>query len=207
MKMNGRLTAVLGLGAFLAACDAPGDDDALIGPDRSFGSALSIAEAQWNEVGGIAAAEGPTRWVDLPASGSGEYRGAITGWAAGGVPIDYVADLALDVDFGRREVSGAVTNMVTDGVAGFTHPDGRIGLHGVVAPDARGAGRIVLDGAGTLRGPGMAADVRIDGAGGFQGTDGRAVRGTHATDFAWTQGYLEQTTSRSDGVFSGLARD
>jgi hypothetical protein len=202
-----RVWMAVAFGAAVAGCEVAEDEDALIGPDRGFGPALRIAEAQWDEVGGIAAAEGPTRWVDLPASGTGEYRGAVTGWANGGIPIDYVADLALDVDFRGREVSGAVTNMVTDGVAGFAHPNGRIGLFGVIARDDRGAARIVVDGSGTLRGPGMAAAVRLDGAGGFEGADGRAVRGTHATDFVWTQGYLEDTTSRSDGVFTGVAPD
>ncbi len=157
---------------------------------------MRIAEDQWNEVNGIAVAEGATRFADLPASGSGTYRGAIAGWAEGGIPIDYVADLTVDVDFRDLGVSGEITNMVTDGVAGFTHPNGRIGLYGA---------RIVLDGSGTLRGPGMEAEVRVDGAGSLVGADGRALRGRHATDFAWTQGYLEETVSQSDGVFSGVA--
>ena len=185
-----------------AGCEAPADEDALIGPDASFGSAIRIAEDQWDEVNGIALSEGATRFADLPASGSGTYRGAITGWAAGGIPIDYVADLTVDVDFRDLDVSGEITNMVTDGVAGFTHPNGRIGLYGDIVRDAEGAARIVLDGSGTLRGPGMEAGVRVDGAGALVGEDGRAMRGGHATYFTWTQGYLEQTVSQSDGVFS-----
>ena len=113
----------------------------------------------------------------MPASGSGTYRGAITGWAAGGIPIDYVADLTMDVDFRDHDVSGEITNMVTDGVAGFAHPNGGIGLYGDIVRDAEGAARIVLDGSGTLRGPGMEAGVRVDGAGAFVGADGRAMRG------------------------------
>jgi hypothetical protein len=190
------------LAAAVAGCEAPEDEDALIGPDASFWSAIRIAEDQWDEVNGIALSEGATRFADLPASGSGTYRGAITGWAAGGIPIDYVADLTVDVDFRDLDVSGEITNMVTDGVAGFTHPNGRIGLYGDIVRDAEGAARIVLDGSGTLRGPGMEAGVRVDGAGALVGEDGRAMRGGHATYFTWTQGYLEQTVSQSDGVFS-----
>jgi hypothetical protein len=197
--------AMLAVVAAVAGCAAPEDEDALIGPDAGFGSAMRIAEDQWDEVNGIAVSEGVTRFADLPGSGSGTYRGAITGWAEGGIPIDYVADLTVDVDFRDRDVSGEITNMVTDGVAGFTHPDGQVGLYGDIVRDADGEARIVLDGSGTLRGPGMAADVRVDGAGALVGVDGRALRGRHATDFAWTQGYLEETISQSDGVFSGLA--
>jgi hypothetical protein len=123
------------------------------------------------------------------------------------VPVDYVADLALDVDFRGREVSGSLTNMVTDGVAGFTHPDGRIGLHGVVARDDRGGARIVVDGSGMLHGPDLAATVRLDGAGGFVGEGGKAVRGTHATDFEWRHGFADGMISRSDGVFSATSRE
>jgi hypothetical protein len=191
--------------AAAAGCAAPDDEDALIGPDADFGAAMRIAEDQWDDVNGIAVAEGATRFVDLPASGSGTYRGAITGWAEGGIPVDYVADLTVDVGFRDRDVSGEITNMVTDGVAGFTHPDGRIGLYGDIVRDADGAARIVLDGSGTLRGPGMEAGLRVDGAGTFVGEDGRAMRGNHATDFAWTQGYLDGTISQSDGVFSAVA--
>jgi hypothetical protein len=79
------------------------EEDALIGPDRSFARRWRSARPSGREVGGIEAAEGKTRWVELPASGTGEYRGVVTGWAGGGVPVDYVADLALEVDFGRRE--------------------------------------------------------------------------------------------------------
>jgi hypothetical protein len=191
--------------AAVAGCDASDDEDALIGPDASFGSAIRIAEDQWDEVNGIALSEGATRMADLPASGSGTYRGAITGWAAGGIPIDYVADLTVDVDFRDRDVSGEITNMVTDGVAGFAHPNGEVGLYGDIVRDANGDARIVIDGSGTLRGPGMEAGVRVDGAGAFVGADGQAMLGGHVTDFAWTQGYLVDTVSQSDGVFSAVA--
>lgn len=206
MKRNGwNGVAALGLCLALAGCELPEEEEALIGPDRSFGEALEIGEAQWRQVGRIEAAEGATRWIDLPASGSGEYRGVVTGLANGGPPVDYVADLALDVDFDRRDVSGSVSNFVTDGVAGFRHPDGQIGLSGVVVRDGRGDARIVVDGSGLLRGPGIEADYALDGAGSFAGDGAQAVRGEHATDFVWTRGYLEGTTSRSDGVFSAEA--
>ena len=197
--------AVFGLGAALAGCEAAEDEGALVGPDRDFGTALEIGAAQWSRVGGIEAAEGPTRWVELPATGSGGYRGVVTGWAGGGVPVDYVADLALDVDFDRREVSGSAGNFVTNGVSGFRHPEGKIPLSGVVARDGRGEARIVIDGSGLLRGPGIEADYAIDGAGGFVGDRAQGLRGDHATDFRWTQGHLEGTVSRSDGVFSAVA--
>jgi hypothetical protein len=51
----------------------------------------------------------------------------------------------------------------------------------------------------------MEADLRVDGAGSLVGADGRAMLGRHATDFTWTRGYLEETISRSDGVFSAVA--
>jgi hypothetical protein len=102
-------------------------------------------------------------------------------------------------------VSGSVSNFVTDGVAGFRHPDGRIGLSGVVVRDGRGDARIVVDGSGVLRGPGIEADYAFDGAGSFVGDRAQGVRGEHATDFLWTRGYLEGTVSRSDGVFSAEA--
>jgi len=204
-RRTGIGAAVLGLGVALAGCEAAEEEDALIGPDRSFREALAIGEAQWRRVGAIEAAEGVTRWVELPASGTGEYRGVVTGWASGGVPVDYVADLALEVDFGRRDVSGSVSNFVTDGVAGFHRPDGRIGLSGVVARDGRGDARIVVDGSGLLRGPGIEADYAFDGAGSFVGDRAQGVRGGHATDFLWRRGYLEGTVSRSDGVFSAEA--
>ena len=197
--------AVLGLGLALAGCEVAQDEDALIGPDRSFGEALAIGEDQWRRVGAIEAAEGRTRWVELPVSGSGDYRGVVTGWAGGGVPVDYVADLALEVDFRRRDVSGAVSNFVTDGVAGFRHPDGEVRLSGIVARDERGEARIVIDGSGLLRGPGMEAEAVLDGAGHFVGDGAEAIRGGHATDFLWRRGYLEGTVSRSDGVFSAEA--
>ncbi len=196
-------TGVLAVAAAVAGCGPIGDEDALIGPDRSFGAAIGIAEAQWDEVNRIAAAEGATRFADLPASGSGTYRGAITGWAAGGIPLDYVADLTLDVDFRDLRVSGDVTNMVTDRSDGFRHPDGRIGLYGEIVRDGRGDARIVVDGSGTLRGPGMETDVRIDGAGSFAGADGEAMLGRHATDFEWLRGYPEGALSRSDGRSPG----
>jgi hypothetical protein len=111
----------------------------------------------------------------------------------------------MDVDFRDRDVSGEITNMVTDGVAGFAHPDGQIGFYGDIVRDANGDARIVIDGSGTLRGPGMEAGVRVDGAGSFVGADGQAMRGGHVTDFAWTRGYLIDTVSQSDGVFSAVA--
>ena len=43
----------------------------------------------------------------------------------------------MDVDFRDGDVSGEITNMVTDGVAGFAHPDGRIGLYGDIVRDAK----------------------------------------------------------------------
>ena len=196
---------VLAMAAVVAGCAPTEDENALIGPDRSFGSAIGIAEAEWDAVNRIAAAEGATRIADLPLSGSGTYRGAITGWAVGGIPLDYVADLTLDVDFRDLNVSGEVANMVTDRSDGFRHPDGRIGLYGEIVRDDRGEARIVVDGAGTLRGPGMETDVRIDGAGSFAGADGRALHGRHATDFEWIRGYPEGALSRSDGVFSAVA--
>jgi hypothetical protein len=191
----------------VAGCAAVEDEGALIGPDAAFGSAVRIAEGQWDEVKGIAAAEGATRFADLPVSGSATYRGAITGWASGGIPIDYVADLTLDVDFRDLRVSGEVANMVTDRRDGFRHPDGRIGLYGGIVRNDRGDARIVVDGSGTLRGPGMETDVRIDGAGTFAGADGRALSGRHATDFTWIRGYPEGALSRSDGVFSAVAEE
>jgi hypothetical protein len=196
---------VVAVAAAVAGCGPIGDGEALIGPDRSFGAAIGIAEAQWDDVNRIAVAEGATRFADLPLSGSGTYRGAITGWASGGIPLDYVADLTLDVDFRDLRVSGEVANMVTDRTDGFRHPDGRIGLYGEIVRDDRGEARIVVDGAGTLRGPGMETDVRIDGAGAFAGADGRALHGRHATDFEWIRGYPEGALSRSDGVFSAVA--
>jgi hypothetical protein len=196
---------VVAVAAAVAGCGPIGDGEALIGPDRSFGAAIGIAEAQWDDVNRIAVAEGATRFADLPLSGSGTYRGAITGWASGGIPLDYVADLTLDVDFRDLRVSGEVANMVTDRTDGFRHPDGRIGLYGEIVRDDRGEARIVIDGAGTLRGPGMETDVRIDGAGAFAGADGRALHGRHATDFEWLRGYPAGALSRSDGVFSAVA--
>jgi hypothetical protein len=195
---------VVAVAAAVGGCAPIEDEDALIGPDRSFDGAIRIAEAQWDEVNGIALAEGATRFADLPVSGSGTYRGAITGWAAGGIPLDYVADLTIDVDFRDRRVSGEVTNMVTEGIGGFRHPDGRIGLYGEIVRDPKGDSRIVVDGSGTLRGPGDDADVRIDGAGSFAGRDGRGIHGRHATDFEWIRGYPEGALSRSDGVFSAV---
>jgi hypothetical protein len=51
----------------------------------------------------------------------------------------------------------------------------------------------------------MEAGVRVDGAGTFVGADGKAMLGRHATDFTWTQGYLVDTVSQSDGVFSAIS--
>jgi hypothetical protein len=198
------IAAALGAGLALAGCEETATGEPLIGPDRSFGAALEIGAAQWEEVGDLADMEGRTRWVELPASGSGDYRGVVTGWASGGVPVDYVADLALEVDFDRREVSGSVENLVTEGVAGFGHPDGQVPLSGVVARDAEGNARIVVDGSGLLRGPGMEATLALDAAGSFAGDEGQALFGQQATDFVWTRGYLEGTVSRSDGVFSAV---
>ena len=208
MRMTRRgIGAALAICSAVAGCGSAEDEDALLGPERSFEEAVEIAEAQWREVGDIEALEGPTRWIDLPVSGSGDYRGVVTGWANGGVPIDYVADLALEVDFDRLDVSGKVSNMVTDGVAGFSHPDGEIALDGVVARDGLGGARMVVDGSRRLRGPGMEATVTIDGAGAFVGDGAAAIRGRHATDFTWTRGYLEGTTSRSDGLFTAVERE
>lgn len=209
MVRMGRWSAAAapGLAAMAAGCTLVVGDAPLVGPDRSFEEAMEIAEAQRSDVMDIAAAEGATPWADLPVSGSAEYRGVVSGEAAGGVPIDYVADLALEVDFRDRTVTGTVANMVTDGVAGFTHPDGVVALGGLLAEDRAGDARLVLDGTGNLRGPGMAAAYRIDGAGTLAGADGRAILGRHATDFEWTQGYLEDTISSSDGVFSAVAEE
>ena len=189
----------------LAGCEGTVDEAALIGPDAEIASAIDTARTRWEAVNRIAVAEGATAFAALPPSGSGTYRGAITGRAAGGIPLDDVADLTLDVDFRDLRVSGDVTNMVTDRSDGFRHPDGRIGLHGEVVRDAGGAARIVVDGSGRLRGPGIETEVRIDGAASFVGADGRALQGRHATDFEWRRGYPEGAVSRSDGVFSAVA--
>jgi hypothetical protein len=53
----------------------------------------------------------------------------------------------------------------------------------------------------------MEATVTIDGAGTFVGDRAEAIRGQHATDFTWTRGYLEGTTSRSDGLFTAVERE
>lgn len=206
---TGRWGAVAapGLAAMATGCTLVVGDAPLVGPDRSFGEAVDIAEAQLADVVDIAAAEGLTAWPDLPASGSADYRGVVRGAAAGGVPIDYVADLALAVDFRDLTVKGTIANMVTDGVGGFTHPDGVVRVDGLIASDRDGDARLVLDGSGRLRGPGMAATYRIDGAGALVGADGQAILGRHATDFEWTQGYLEGTISSSDGVFSAVAEE
>ena len=199
--------AAPGVAAIVSGCTLTVGDAPLVGPDRDFDEAVEVAEAQWAEVTDIAALEGATRWTDLPVSGSADYQGVVSGRASGGVPIDYVADLALAVDFRDRTLSGTVGNMVTDGVAGFSHPDGVVPISGLLARDGGGDTRVVLDGSGLLRGPGMAATYRIDGAGALAGADGRALLGRHATDFEWSQGYLTGTVSSSDGVFSAMAED
>jgi hypothetical protein len=192
--------------AVVAAGCAPSEDaEALIGPDRSFDAAIGIAAAQWDAANRITAAEGATRFADLPVSGSGTYRGAIAGRAAGGLPLDYVADLTLDVDFRDQRISGDVTNMVTDRTDGFRHPAGMIRLYGDIVRGTSGEARIVIDGSGTLWGPGIETNVWIDGAGAFAGVDGRAMQGRQATDFEWIRGYPEGALSRSDGVFSAMA--
>ena len=204
--MRGRAWG-LAVAVAVAGCGVAEDEAALIGPDADFRAAVRIAEGQWDEVSRIAVAEGATRFADLPVSGSGAYRGAISGWASGGIPLDYVADLTLDVDFRDLRVSGEVTNMVTDGPHGFTHPRGQVGLHGDIVRDDRGGVRIVVDGQGTLGAPGTEVDMRIDGAGSLAGADGRALSGRHATDFTWVRGYPEGAISRSDGVFSAVKGD
>ena len=46
--------------------------------------------------------------------------------------------------------------------------------------------------------------MRVDGAGSFVGADGRAMLGGHATDFAWTQGYLDgDAVAVGRGVLGG----
>ncbi len=206
--MDGRMVvAMLGVGAILAGCEVPEDGGALVGPERSLSEALEIGAAQWDAVGRIAAVEGPTRWADLPRSGSGAYRGVVTGWAGGGPRLDHVADLALDLDFDRREVSGSVGNFVTEGVAGFRHPEGSVGLSGVLVRDDRGDARIVVGGTGVLEAPGMAARVAMDGTGAILGERAQGIEGRHTTDLEWTEGPLSGAVSRSDGVFSAQARE
>jgi hypothetical protein len=199
------VVAMLAGGALLAGCEVPGDGGALVGPDRSLSEALEIGAAQWDAVGRIAAVEGPTRWADLPRGGSGAYRGVVTGWSGGGPRLDHVADLALDLDFDRREVSGSVGNVVTEGVAGFGHPEGTVGLSGVLVRGDRGEARIVVGGTGVLEAGGSVAEVTLDGSGALLGGRAQGIEGRHATDFVWTRGPLSGAVSRSDGVFTAVA--
>jgi hypothetical protein len=180
-----------------------GDEDTnLIGPDRSYAKAVQIGEEQWNAISGIVDAEGYTPWVDMPASGRGTYRGVIAGWATGGEPVDYAADLELRVNFDDAAVTGTVRNMVTNQAPDFEHPEGSVRLTGSLSPDEYDTGIMVIGGSGTLETAGAAATVVVDGVGDFVGTDGRGILGAHETDFVWTRGTRTGTTSFSDGAFS-----
>jgi hypothetical protein len=188
----------------LGGCGGGGDGDEaedLIGPGTSFVEAEQIGQEQWNEVVAILDAEGFTAWVDVPTSGTGTYRGVIGGWADGGEPVDFVADLELRVDFDDAAVSGSVRNMVTDHVADFTHPEGTIRLSGTLAPDEFDTGIIQVEGSGTLETDRVAARVAVDGLGGLVGSDGRGILGEHQTDFVWLRGPATGTTSFADGEF------
>jgi hypothetical protein len=199
--------AVLGFGA-LAGCNGGGGDEAqLIGPDRSYSKALDIGEAQFTEAMDILDAEGGTPWADMPASGTATYNGVITGWADGGPPIDYVADLQLKVTFDGNTLNGTIQNFVTNGVAGFDHPEGKIRLSGSVEPDDVNEGALTLAGSGRLSSGDMAASYAVDGEGWFFGTDARAIGGVHSTDFVWLRGPLAGATSWSDGPFSAMRDD
>jgi hypothetical protein len=204
------IVAVLGAGA-LAGCGGGGDDDEdtqLLGPDRSYSKALDIGEEQFTEVMDIADAEGGTPWGDLPNAGSATYDGVITGWADGGAPIDYVADLELKVRFDGNTLNGTIENFVTNGVEGFEHPDGLIRVSGIIEPDEVNEGSLVFTGSGMVGSSDTpAADYFVDATGWFLGDDGRAIVGEHSTDFVWIRGPLNGTTSWSDGVFSGMERD
>jgi hypothetical protein len=206
--MRCRIIAGAALLAALAGCSGGGGDDedeALIGPDTSFAEADQIGEEQWNEVAAIYDAEGYTAWADVPISGTGTYRGVIGGWADGGEPVDYVADLELNVDFADASVRGAVRNMVTDHVANFTHPEGTVRLSGTIAPDEFDTGIMLIEGSGTLETNGVEARLVVDGFGDFVGTDARGILGEHETDFVWLRGPAAGTTSFSDGLFSAQA--
>jgi hypothetical protein len=184
--MLGRMVAAAAL-TVLAGCSGGGggDDDSaeLIGPDRSYTKAIEIADDQWVTVSNIQAAEGWTAWTDMPAMGTGSYRGVISGGTNGGEPVDYVADLALRVNFDNAAVTGSVENMVTDHATDFVHPEGTVRLNGRIEPDEYDTGVILIGGSGTLQTDDVEATVVVDGIGDFVGTDGRGIMGGHLTDF------------------------
>ena len=199
----GMVTAVA-LVVALGGCGGGGgdDDEDLLGRGTSFIEADEIGQKKWDEVWAILIAEGYTAWADVPVSGTGTYRGVIGGWADGGEPVDYVADLELRVDFDDATVSGSVRNMVTDHVANFTHPEGTVRLSGTLAPDEFDTGIILVEGSGTLETDRVAARVVVDGLGDLVGTDGRGILGQHETDFVWLRGPATGTTSFADGEFA-----
>ncbi len=193
----------------VAACSggdgAGAGEDPLIGPSRSYSAALEISDTLMARVSQIAYDEGATRLSEMPASGTAQYRGVIAGSAESGYPVDYVGNLAIEIEFDGRDVSGQVSNFAMDGLLGLVRPRGEIDLRGSLELNSRTQQELVLfEGSGPLQWPGQRATVTIVGGGNFVGDEAQAISGSHGTEFKWTEGFVAEGASQTYGTFSAM---
>jgi hypothetical protein len=210
--MQRKVTRILALslctGVSACGSETVDEQELLIGPNRSYEEAVSIAKTLRVDVLEIAETEHSTRLSEMPVSGTAQYRGVINGRAEEGFPIDYVADLALEMEFDAGDVSGKVSNFVTDGLPSLTHPNGEIDLEGSISWDRRTDQAYAdFNGSGPLEWPGQVAIVTVDAGGTFTGDEAQAIIGGNATEFRWTGGFLTDTTSQTYGEVSAIVTE
>jgi hypothetical protein len=192
-----RLLGSTALLALLAACGGNGLQP-LIGADATLIEAETAFGELETRATDIQVAEGDTLFVNLP-TGDATYQGIISGGdGAGGVGnVTHYADLSLSTDFDTNDVTGSITNVVTD-VVDFENPTGTINVTGSITDGGPNAA-INFNGSGALVGTGVEADyVLLSANGGFAGTDGAAIGGNQATDINWTSGLVGGEISDGD---------
>jgi hypothetical protein len=192
-----RLLGSTALLALLAACGGNGLQP-LIGADATLIEAETAFGELETRATDIQVAEGDTLFVNLP-TGDATYQGIISGGDdAGGIGgVTHYADLSLSTDFDTNDLTGSITNVVTN-VVDFENPTGTINVTGTISDGGPNA-EINFNGSGALVGTGVEADyVLLNANGSFAGTDGAAVGGFQATNIEWTSGLVGGEISDGD---------
>lgn len=174
----------------LAACSSSTRGTVpLIGANATLAEAEVAFDELEASVIALSVLEGNTLEANLPA-GDATYQGIISGGdgADGGIgDVTHYGDLRLSTNFATTDVTGSITNVVTD-VVDFENPTGTIDVTGNISNDG-GVATIDFAGSGPLVGDGVEANYNLLGAdGNFVGTDGAGIEGSQDTDFVWTLG-------------------
>ena len=157
------------------------------------GATIAEAEVAFDEleasVIALSVLEPNTPTASLP-TGNATYQGIVSGGAGavgGSGAVTHYGDLRLSTDFATTDVSGTITNVVTD-VVDFENPTGTIDVTGNIS-DFGGDATISFSGIGSLVGNGIAADYDIlSTSGNFVGPDGAGIEGLQETNIDWTLG-------------------